>query len=76
MHLILTGPVHQWEGANDALKPHGRLFSVELAWQALVASTSTPHQVASLVLFLKWKPKLPLVMVSMVDIVSSSGQLI
>ena len=43
MHLILTDPVHQSEGANDALKPHGQLydlFTLELAWQA---STSAPY---------------------------------
>ena len=62
MHLIFTDPDHRWEGANDPLKPHDQLFSVELA---LEASTSAPHQIASLVLLLKWKPKLPLVMVSM-----------
>ena len=60
MHLIFTDPDHQWEGANDALKPHDQLFSVELSLEA-----SAPHQIASLALFLKWKSKLPLVMVLM-----------
>ena len=34
MHLIITDPVHQWQGYNDAVKSHGRLydmFTVELA---------------------------------------------
>ena len=34
MHLIITDPVHQWQGDNDAVKSHGRLydvFTVELA---------------------------------------------
>ena len=28
MHLIITDSVYQWEGANDALKPHGQLYDV------------------------------------------------
>ena len=35
MHLVITDPVHQWQGDNDAIKSHGQLydvFTVELAW--------------------------------------------
>ena len=35
MHLIISDSVHQWQGDNDALKSHGRLydlFTLELAW--------------------------------------------
>ena len=35
MHLIITDPVHQWQGDNDVVKLHGWLygvFTVELAW--------------------------------------------
>ena len=46
IHLIITDHVHQWQGANDALKSHGWLydivFTVKLAWLAWVASTSVP----------------------------------
>ena len=35
MHLVITDPVHQWQGDNDAIRSHGQLydvFTVELAW--------------------------------------------
>ena len=28
MHLIITDPVYQWEGTNDALKPHGQIYNL------------------------------------------------
>ena len=28
MHLIITAPVHQWQGDNDALKSHGGLHDM------------------------------------------------
>ena len=34
MHLVITDPVHQWQGDNDDVISHGRLydvFTVELA---------------------------------------------
>ena len=34
MHLVITDPVHQWQGDNDDIISHGRLydvFTVELA---------------------------------------------
>ena len=34
MHLVITDPIHQWQGDNDDIISHGRLydvFTVELA---------------------------------------------
>ena len=41
MHLVITDPVHQWQGDNDDIKSHGRLydvFTVELAQVYIHAS--------------------------------------
>ena len=35
MHLVITDSVYQWQGDNDAIKSHGRLYdmlTVEIAW--------------------------------------------
>ena len=69
MYLIIIDPVHQWQGDNDAVKSHSRLydvFTVELA--------SNPSILASsFVLFsfsrqeYNGNPKLSLVKVLLVD---------
>ena len=43
MHLVITDPVHQWQGDNDAIKSHGQLydmFTVELANERLQLSVT------------------------------------